>query len=860
MNNTSPQFLMGGGEMGALTRAYDWSGSFIGEPHTWPQSLRTTVAMILSSKFPMFLWWGKELIQFYNDAYRPSLGDNGKHPTALGQRAEDCWPETWSIIKPLIDNVLAGEEATWSENQLIPIYRNGNLEDVYWTFSYSPVINESDQIGGVLVICQETTKAVTTHQKLALSEARFRSIVEQAPMAIGLLSGPEMVIDVGNDKLFEVWGRNSSIIGLPILEALPEIRDQQFAQLLEDVYRSGNPYYGNGALAKLEKNGLLEDVYFDFVCMPLRDVSERIVGITILATDVTRQILAQRALKENEAKMRSDRIAAWMEIEESQMQLLALFEQSPVAIAIIKKEDLTFTMANPFYAEMVGRTPEEIVGKPLLEAVPEIAGQGFDQLINKVMETGVPFRSGEQSVDIVRDGRLQTIYVDLTYQPKKDLKGQINGVLVVATDMTQQVLARQKNLEAESALRGAVELAELGTWQINLHTKSVEFSKRIRDWFNLGENELIDVVRVYELIGRPDRKSARKTIERATAPGNDGVFDMEYTVDTSTGIKERILHAHGKVHYNDKGEAYKVSGTVQDVTRQRKIQLELEHQVQQRTEELQMANKELASSNFELAAINKEFVAINEELSQSNNMLARSNENLQQFAYVASHDLQEPLRKVQSFGDLLTKRYSTQLGDGVDYVKRMQAASKRMSVLIEDLLTFSRLSVRQDTSERVPLNHVIESVIAVLELSIQEAGAQITAAKLPVIIGDISQLEQLFQNLLSNALKFRQPGEAPKIQIMHKLIFMNDLPIPIKPLRHAGAYHRIDIIDNGIGFDGNNADRIFQVFQRLHGKHQYPGTGIGLAICEKVVANHGGAITASSKEGEGATFSVFLPA
>ena len=124
----------------------------------WPQSLRTTVSILLNSRFPMFLFWGPDLIQFYNDAYRPSLGEGGKHPTALGQKAVDCWPEIWEDIQPMLQQVLAGGEATWSEDQLLPFSRNGQIEDIYWTFSYSPVRNDAGEIGGVLTVCQETTR------------------------------------------------------------------------------------------------------------------------------------------------------------------------------------------------------------------------------------------------------------------------------------------------------------------------------------------------------------------------------------------------------------------------------------------------------------------------------------------------------------------------------------------------------------------------------------------------------------------------------------------------------------------------------------------------------------------------------
>ena len=197
MNETLDQntlFVAGGGEMGELIRAKDWSKTSLGSLDTWPQSLLTTISIILNSKFPMFLWWGPELICFYNDAYRPSLGQNGKHPSILGMTASEAWVEIWDVIKPLIDRVLKGGEATWNEDQLIPIYRNGKMEDVYWTFSYSPVKDESGQPAGVFVTCTETTDKVANlklisdlniaMQKLLESEERFRTMAEGSGILI----------------------------------------------------------------------------------------------------------------------------------------------------------------------------------------------------------------------------------------------------------------------------------------------------------------------------------------------------------------------------------------------------------------------------------------------------------------------------------------------------------------------------------------------------------------------------------------------------------------------------------------------------------------------------------------------------
>ena len=177
-------FLTDGGEMGELIRAKNWSKTPIGEPNNWPQSLRTTLSIILNSKFPMFLFWGPELICFYNDAYRPSLGNSGKHPDILGSRAEDYWQEIWGDIKPLIDHILAGGEANWTEDQLLPIYRNGKMEDVYWTFSYSAVNDETGKPSGVFVTCYETTNKIKASKDLEESAERFHTLAETLPQLV----------------------------------------------------------------------------------------------------------------------------------------------------------------------------------------------------------------------------------------------------------------------------------------------------------------------------------------------------------------------------------------------------------------------------------------------------------------------------------------------------------------------------------------------------------------------------------------------------------------------------------------------------------------------------------------------------
>jgi PAS domain S-box-containing protein len=694
--NTYP-FLSGGGELGELTRQYDWQATPLGTPDKWPQSLRATLSIILHAKAPMFLWWGPKLIQFYNDAYRLSLGDNGKHPTALGQEGAACWTEIWPIIKPLIDQVMNGGEATWSQNQLIPIHRNGGLENVYWTFNYSPVYDDTGAISGVFVTFSETTKAVLGRQKA----------------------------------------------------------------------------------------------------------------------------------------------------EESQQQVLASFAELSVAIAIISKDKLTFQLANPFFGHLVGRAPEEIMGKPLLEALPELIGQGFDQLLNQVIETGEPFIANEVAVELVRQERLQTIYVDMIYQPRREVDNHISGVLVMATDVTRQVFDRRKVEENEGRFRSLVEESPVATCLFVGPELVIEVANELMiRFFGCGPSIVGQSVR--SVLTDSAGQAAIVLLEQVFSSGKpfaalgapayltiDGVEDIYYFDFSLKPLRDAA------------GMVYGVLETAVDVTdqvldrqqlteseaRYKALTAELDGLVQQRTEQLQ-------ASVYDLQ---------------------RSNENLQQFAYIASHDLQEPLRKIQSFGDLLRTQYADALGDGSPYLERMQSAASRMSMLIKDLLNYSRIATTQDITAPVALSDVLDRVLSDLDLVISETSAQVSVDPLPTVVGDGSQLGQLFGNLLSNALKFRKPNQVPVIQVNVHFVSATELPPSNTPTRLSSSYHRIDVVDNGIGFDETYVDRIFQVFQRLHGKNKYAGTGIGLAICQKVVANHGGVITARSQPGQGAIFSVYLP-
>src|SRR5687768_4619309 len=358
-------FLEGGGELGALIRNFDWASTPVGPVEAWPQSLRTMVDVILHSEVPMFLWWGEDMIQFYNDAYRPSLGNNGKHPVALGQRGVECWPEIWPIIKPLIDRVNEGG-ATWSQNQLIPIYRNGKIEDVYWTFGYSPVRDESGKVMGVLVVCNETTEQVKAIKQIEKSEKTLRSIVLRAPVAICILAGDDAIVEVVNDLHLDLIGRTrDQTEGKPIWEVVPEAMEP-YRSVIEEVKRTGVGYEGKEQAVSLYRHGHEEIVFVDFVFESLRDGDNRIM---VLAIDVTEKVLTRK------------------KIEESEQRYKTLITESTVAIALYVGDDFRIQYVNQIMTRYWGRDLS-VVGMPLMEAVPELKGQTFPDKLRRVYTMG----------------------------------------------------------------------------------------------------------------------------------------------------------------------------------------------------------------------------------------------------------------------------------------------------------------------------------------------------------------------------------------------------------------------------------------------------------------------------------------
>jgi PAS domain S-box-containing protein len=346
----SDNFLAGDGEMARRIRMHEWHRTSLGEPSVWPQPLRTAVRLILNCAHPMYIFWGAEGFCFYNDAYRPSIGDE-RHPSSLGQPARQVWDEIWDIIGPQIEQVMAARGATWHKNALVPITRNGKREDVYWTYTYSPIDAEMapNGVGGVLVVCSETTESVIAAQKIAAERERLLALLKQMPGFVAVLSGPQHIYEYVNDAYVTIAGPRD-FIGRRIREVFPELADQMFFALLDEVYTTGKPFVARAVPLRLKGDD--EERYIDLVYEPIRNAEGAVTGIFVGGYDVTE---AHRIKADLERKV----------IERTQARGRT-WQVSPDLMGALNSRGY-FETSNPAWKTLLGWTEEEVARMSIWE-------------------------------------------------------------------------------------------------------------------------------------------------------------------------------------------------------------------------------------------------------------------------------------------------------------------------------------------------------------------------------------------------------------------------------------------------------------------------------------------------------------
>lgn len=511
---------------------------------------------------------------------------------------------------------------------------------------------------------------------------------------------------------------------------------------------------------------------------PTYEQDGMVTGIIGSAVDIHDRKLVEEALKDSEARFRS------------------IFDQSSIGIA---QTDLTgqFVLVNDLYCKMVGRSRGELCQLRMQEITHPDDLAINAPLFRKAVEEGVPFKIEKRYVR--PDG--SEVWVNNDVSLIRDSEGNPRYIVAVSEDITGRKQYENTLKESEERFRLINQATHDAIWDWDLINNIAYWNESTQLMFKRTPEEIGNDPRFwFDNIHPDDLERVEGSIHKAIDLTDDS-WAEEYRFRCGDG-KYKVVFDRGYIQRDENGKPIRMLGSMIDLTERIEAEARLQDYAQ---------------------------------------MLERSNKELEQFATIASHDLQEPLRKVTVFGQMLEPLVQK---EGKEYLARMTSATQRMQQLIDDLLSLSRVNRKGKPFTRIDLNKIANEAVEDLQIAIREADATVVIENLGFVKADESQVRQLIQNLIGNALKYRQNEIKPEIKVYG---------------RDAGTSYEVTVEDNGIGIKSEHYERIFEPFQRLHGKGQYTGTGMGLTICKKIVERHNGTITVESEPGKGSRFSFTLP-
>ncbi|MBC7607484.1 MAG: PAS domain-containing protein, partial [Burkholderiales bacterium] len=493
--------------------------------------------MLMNSPFAFSIMKGKDMVvTLANDLMKDFWG---KGQQVEGKPMLEILPELIDQPFPaLFDKVYTSGEAANANEILARLNRNGVMEDLYFNIVYQPHLEADKTVSGVITIAHEVTNQVLARKQIEDSNKRYNIMLLQSPFAFAILKGKDMVVTLANDSVKEMWGKGKDLEGKPLIEVLPELKNQQFPELLNEVYTSGIPYSSYESLVVLQRNGKTEDTYFNFTYQPYREADETISGVVIIATEVTPQAILNKKIKASEEKFKM------------------LVQQAPVAICVLRGEDYVIEVINKGMYEMWDRTLEETLNKPAFNVLPELREQGIKELLDNVCKTGKRLVEPELSINLKRNEKIENVFVTFVYEPLYEADGSISGVMCLAHEITEQVMARKKVEESETKFRTLIKDAPVATCLFTGEDMTIEIANdlMIRYWGKdknvIGQNLSVAVP---ELIGQPflqilaEVYATGKIYESKSEPtqlkinGTIGTYYFDYTY-------KPILNAAGKVY------------------------------------------------------------------------------------------------------------------------------------------------------------------------------------------------------------------------------------------------------------------------------------------------------------------------
>jgi signal transduction histidine kinase len=731
-------------------------------------------------------------------------------------------------------------------------------------------------------------------------QQQLQTILNEAPVAIAYLQGPELVVATANAPICDFWARTADeVLGRPLAEAVPELREQGFALLMADVFRTGIPFVGTEVPATMPRNGQLQTNYYNFVCQPLRDEHE-VVGVLDVAIDVTELVLARQVAEEKtrQAHQLNEELgavnarlqAAWGAAEQAQaeaeagrQELRTMFMEAPAMICIFAGPDHVFELVNPLYQELVGN--RSLLGRPIKEAMPELTGQPIFGLLDGVYQTGVPFTANEMLVQLDQHnqgGQLAERYYNFTYQPRRDARGTISGVLVFAYDVTPQVQARRRVEESEQEMAAMNEELHVSNEELQVTNQELFLTEQqLRELNHELEARVLERT-VQQQAAQYEAERQRTRLERLfmQAPAAICILDGPELVyelvnpgyqQLFTGRKLQglpLLRALPEIADHAVYRMFRSVYVTGVTSEQRGLLIPIVRPgdgaledryfnfiIQARYSEqggidgvlvFAFEVTEQVQAGQQVQALNERLQLMNAELADSNRRLTRTNQDLDNFVYAASHDLKQPVNNLTGLFDELRLNSSLANSEEQELLLPMiQEALHQLSATIEDLAAVGySQQVPTEHAEPVNLEEMVQDVLLTLEPQVRAANAHISTdfAVRPLLSYSRANLRTVLLNLLSNSLKYADPLRPVHIRVSLRL----DHEHPV-----------LEVEDNGLGFDASrHAGELFQLFRRFHDHTE--GTGVGLYLVNRIVQANGGSIEVESQVGEGATFRVRL--
>jgi PAS domain S-box-containing protein len=784
----------------------------------------------------MFLWWSKEFYMFHNDGYMPSLGR--KHPQALGAKAREVWAEIWPQMGAILEGILQGDPAFFAQELLVPLQRRGFLEDTYWTFSYSPMFDDEGKVNGIFCACNEVTGIVLSKQRLQILKDVYQATDPfQTPEQISqktcsVVNQNPQQIPFALVYLLDQLGKQAHLSGFtqhypqaaiprlidlatwqgpwPLATLMTSKKKQVLAYSIRPLEEGGSPVSVQVVLLPLYQTG--QDAISGFVVLGINPRLEYDADYQSFHVMLAERLAT--ALAHGQARQHAQR---------EQQKLYALFTEAPAPIVILDGPDLVFELVNPAYQRIFpGR---ELLGKPLLEALPEVAQTPVPTVLRQVYQTGETFVARELPLLLARkEGEpLEEIYWTFTYQARRNGQGQVNGVLVFAYEVTDQVLARKGAEKNAQQLRLINDALPVLIGYLDKEEKYRFANRAYEPWFHQPAEALLGRP-VREVMGEKAYQEVKGYIKRALA-GERVDFEarMPYREDF---VKYTRVSFVPDIR---QGEVVGFYSLVSDVTEQ----VEARQKIEQR--------------ELQAQALAKQLVAANEELAAANQQLTYINGDLDTFVYTASHDLKAPILNLEGLLKALERRLSPEIRQQVtirEIYQLLYSCVDRFKTTIHDLTEVARISKEsQEDVDFIALADVLEQVRLDLEPQIAQAQAELEVnLDCPLLHFSRKNLKSILSNLLSNALKYRSPNR--------------DLVVKIT-CQTQGEYQVLTVEDNGLGMDMRQEEKIFALFKRLH--NHVEGTGIGLYIVKKIIDNAGGKIEVESQLEAGSIFRVYFP-